>query len=317
MKSLITGAAGFIGGFLAEKLIERGDEVYGAIRAGEPTTYLSHKLNIIFCDITKYAEVENMLAKIKPDEIYHLAAQSVPTISCEKPRETLDTNVCGAINIFEALIKKAPNSKILVTGTSGEYGLTFVLPKYQKMPPKEDAPLNPVHPYGISKLAQEKLATNYYCPTYKIKAIMPRLFNTIGPRKENDMPSDIAKQIVKIERGEQEPVLRVGNLASKRAYADVRDVVTALTLLVEKGTFGEVYNICATKNVWSTQNILDTFSSKTSAKFEIKVVDHLKRPYDEPIIWGDSSKLVRATGWKPKIPIDKTIEDILEFWRTK
>jgi len=314
MRTLITGAAGFIGGFLSEALIKKGDEVCGAIRGTESTKHLSKEVDIRECDIGVYEEFENLIEDCKPERIFHLAAQSFPTISYAKPKETFRTNVEGAINLFEILKKRELNPLVLITGTSGEYGLTLADPKYLNVPPAEDAPLRPVHPYGISKAAKEMLAINYYA-NYNLRTIVARLFNTIGPRKEGDLPSDIAKQIVHIEREEQEPVLHLGNLKAKRAYADVRDVANALILLSDKGTPGEVYNLCS-RNVLSVKEMVDLFLDKSYAKsIKVEVAQDRLRPYDEPIIWGDCSKLEKATGWQPEIPIQKTVEDILNFWR--
>jgi len=309
---LITGAAGFIGGFLAESLVDRCD-VYGAVQGSEKTDFLPDKVKVNKCDISVYEEVENLLEESKPKVIFHLAAQSVPTISYMRPKETFRTNVEGTINIFEVLKKHKLDSLVVITGTSGEYGLTLAEPEYQKRPPKEDAPLRPVHPYGISKAAKEMLAINYYA-NYGLNTIVARLFNTIGPRKENDLPSDIAKQIARTEKGLQEAKLYMGNLDAKRAYADVRDVAEALILLAEKGTSGQIYNLCS-RTVLSVNELLNLFLKKTSITPEIIVDQKKLRPYDEPIIWGDPSKLENATGWRTKIPINKTVEDILDFWR--
>ncbi|MEW6069739.1 MAG: GDP-mannose 4,6-dehydratase [Candidatus Thermoplasmatota archaeon] len=311
-RALITGVNGFIGSWLAEALLQKRYEVVGTVLNKKNITNIIHikqKIKIITCDIRNSSAVEKTIKKSNSDLIFHLAAQSFPTVSWQDPMGTIETNVIGTINIFEAVRKLGINPEILVACSSAEYGLV----KPEEVPVKEEHSLLPLHPYGVSKVAQDLLAYQYF-KNFNIPTIRARIFNTIGPRKVNDVCADFAKQIAEIEAGVSEPRMLVGNLNTKRDFTDVRDVVNAFSLLMEKGKLGEAYNICSSK-AYLIKDILDKLLEYSTKKIEVKIDPKKLRPADEPVIMGDNSKLRRDCNWKPKIPIEKTLKDILEYWR--
>jgi GDP-D-mannose dehydratase len=251
-----------------------------------------------------------------PDRIFHLAAQSFPTVSLFKPQETFDINCTGTINIFESILsirKKnlSYNPVIVVACSSAEYGASLTV---ENTPIKEDTQLLPLHPYGASKVAQDLLTYQYY-KNYGLKGIRARIFNTTGPRKTNDVCSDFTKRVVEIEKGKSNKLF-VGNISTKRAITDVRDLVTALDLLSEKGAAGEVYNISGNK-AYIISDIIEIIKKHSKAEFEVDIDPQLLRPTDEPVIFGDSSKLISHTGWKQEYTLERTIADMLEYWRNK
>jgi len=284
----------------------------------KPTTDLkeyAHKANLKECDVRYYAHLYKLLSDVKPDTIYHLAAQSYPTVSIDRGQETIETNVTGTINVFEAVkeLKRqdpAYDPMVVVACSSAEYGSSLTP---ENVPIKEDVMLLPVHTYGISKVAQDLLGYQYFLND-KIRTIRARIFNTTGPRKVNDVASDFTKRAVLIEKG-ADNILKVGNTSTKRAITDVRDLIQAMILLAEKGTPGEVYNISGNK-VYLVADLIGIIENITGRKFNIEVDKALMRPTDEPIIYGDSSRLMRDTGWKQSFTIEKTLADMVEYWRS-
>jgi len=313
-KAFITGACGFMGSHLVDFLTEQGHEVSG-IYFGPVNLIdeIKNKNNLIECDIRNGKELEKILAKYKPDHIYHLAAQSYPTVSWRQPIHTMDVNANGTINLFETVKKLKLNCRILNAGSSAEYGKTLFNSKY--LPATEEAPLQPLHPYGISKVAQEGIAFQYF-ENFQMNNVTLRIFNTTGPRKIDDVCSDFTKQIALVNLGQQK-FIRVGNLNTKRAITDVRDVIAGFYKAMECAKAGEVYNISGSK-VYQIKDILDIARSFCKNK-DIEIVNdkNLMRPTDEPAIFGDSTKFWKATGWRPKIPLKTTIEDMVKFWTEK
>ena len=312
LKVLVTGAGGFMGSHLVDFLSEKGHEVYG-IYYGKVNLVdeIKNKGNLVELDIRDYKNLKELIAKIKPDQIYHLAAQSYPTISWDEPIHTTEVNVNGTINVFEAVKELKLNCKILVAGSSAQYG--FV--REDEVPVKESREMKPLHPYGVSKVAQEGL-TYQYAKNFGIHGFTMRIFNTTGPRKVNDVCSDFTKQIAAIELGLQEPIIRVGNLNTKRAITDVRDEIRGFYLAMQKAEPGAAYNISGAK-AYLIKDILDMALNYSNVKPEIKVDPILLRPTDEPIIFGDSTNLYNATGWKQEIPIEKTVRDMIDYWKRK
>jgi GDP-4-dehydro-6-deoxy-D-mannose reductase len=311
-KAIITGINGFIGSWLAEELLAKGIEVTGTVLNKSNLHNINHikeRLELIFCDIRNKNIVERAIKKVSPELIFHLAAQSFPTVSWQEPIETIETNVIGTVNVFEAVRKLNIEPKILVACSSAEYGLV----KPKEVPVKENHSLLPLHPYGVSKVAQDLLAYQYF-KNFNISVIRARIFNTTGPRKVNDVCSDFAKQIAEIESGRRPQKMLVGNLNTRRDFIDVRDVVHAFWLLLEKGRYGDAYNICSSK-AYLIKDILDKLLSYSEKEINIEIDRRKLRPSDEPIIMGDNTKLRKDCGWKPKISIDKTLKDILEYWR--
>ena len=315
-KILITGINGFVGSHLAEYILNNNlGQVYGSYRKNEDFSNIKEirdKIELVECDITDSYGVDKTIAEIKPEYIFHLAAQAFVPSSWKSPIETMNTNIIGSLNLFEAIKNNNKNITIQIAGSSEEYGLV----KKDEVPMTEDNPLRPLSPYGVSKVAMDLLGYQYY-QSYGLKIVRTRAFNHEGPRRgEQYVTSNFAKQVALIEAGKQEPVLMVGNLEAKRDYTDVRDMVKAYWLAAEKGVPGEVYNIASGK-AYKIQAIVDILKKLTKKDFEVKQDPKRLRPSDVQILLGDSTKFRKQTGWKPEIPFEKTMEDLLDYWREK
>lgn len=314
-KALITGIAGFVGSHMAELLLARGYEVYGLCR---PRSKMDHiesitsKLHLEDADLLDSHSLYTTISSIKPDYIFHLAAQSFVPTSWGSPAVTLEVNIVGSANVFEAVRQARIDPVIQIACSSEEYGLVHA----DEVPIKETNPLRPLSPYAVSKLAMDYLGYQYY-ESYKMPIIRTRGFNHTGPRRGDTFAeSTFAKQIALIEKGKQEPVIYVGNLEAQRDYTDVRDMVKAYLLAVEKCDPGEVYNIATGKAI-KIADVLNMMLGMSKVKVEIKQDPKRMRPSDVPILIGDSSKFVEKTGWKPEIPFQKTAEDLLNYWRER
>lgn len=312
---LITGATGFAGSFLAELLVETPEnKVYGTYisdKSLENVASIQDKATFHKLDLTIVKDVAALIEKLQPDEVYHLAALPSPADSFDNPAGYLNNNSTAEVNILEALrVAGLTRTKVLVVASSEVYGLV----DGKDLPVNEEAPLCPINPYGVSKITQDFLGLQYFL-AYGMPVIRVRPFNHIGPRLSDKFAaSAFAKKIVEIERGDHEPVLRVGNLDSKRDLTDVRDVVHGYELLLERGTPGEVYNLGSGKS-HKTQDVLDILLSLSDKKIAIETDEKLLRPQDIPDIYADTSKLVAATGWKPEIPLETSLRDLLAYWR--
>jgi GDP-4-dehydro-6-deoxy-D-mannose reductase len=313
MKVLITGADGFIGSYLMEHFAFKNIDVWGTYYY--PTIDVSDvehlKSRLLRCDVRYFEQFMDILNQVKPDLIFHMAAQSYPALSWKIPIETLQTNIIGTANLFEAIKLLGLDPVVVVACSSAEYGIV----NEAAIPVKESHPLLPLHPYGISKVAVDLLAYSYWVND-KIKAMRARIFNTTGPRKVGDVCSDFTYRIVMIEKGKCDPTLKVGNLGTYRAFLDVRDLVRALVLLSEKGRPGDVYNVSGHK-VYQIQEILDIVLKNVKCNVVVEQDPTLLRSSDEKIIYGDSTKLIQETGWRQEISIEDTIKDMLEYWRRK
>lgn len=309
MKVLITGVRGFIGRYLANYLAKSGNEVFGIDNVRKNYGSLARSVKVFECDVRNAKKVDSLMRSIRPLKIYHLAAQSYPVLSWKKPRLTLETNIIGTTNIFESIRNNHLQSQVLVACSSAEYG--FV--SEREIPVREDHPLRPLHPYGVSKVAQEMLAYQYFV-NFDLRVVVARLFNTTGPGKTGDVCSDFARRIVEIEKGVSESPMRVGNLAARRDITDVRDMVRALDFVLEKGRPGESYNACTGK-ARRISHLLNVLLRLSDIEIKTEVDRSLLRPSDEPTILGDNTKIRKETGWKPRIPIEKTMKDMLSFWR--
>jgi len=317
MRALITGITGFAGSHLADYLLaEQSDvEIFGTYRwrsRMENIDHLDGKINLLECDLRDAAAVHGVLAEVRPDYIFHLAAQSYVPASWRAPSDTLTTNLIGQTNIFEAVRMLELDPVIQIAGSSEEYGL--VLP--DEVPIKETNPLRPLSPYAVSKVGQDLLAYQYF-RSYGLKTIRTRGFNHTGPRRgEVFVTSNFAKQIASIEAGLREPVIRVGNLDAQRDFTDVRDMVRAYWLAVTKAKHGEVYNLASGKAV-TIRELLDQLLALSETKVEVQVDPERLRPSDVEILLGDFSKFKADTGWEPSIPLEQTLRDTLDFWRQK
>jgi GDP-4-dehydro-6-deoxy-D-mannose reductase len=317
MRVLITGITGFAGSHLAEYILANHPDVrvFGFVRwrsRMDNIVHIQDKVELHEADIKDVISLKKALTDIKPDRIFHLAAQSFVPASWKLPAETFAINAIGQINLFEALLSLKLNPKIHIAGSSEEYG--HVNP--DEVPMKETNPLRPLSPYAVSKVAQDLLAYQYF-KSYGMKTVRTRGFNHTGPRRGDVfVTSNFAKQIAEIEKRKKEPVIHVGNLGAKRDFTDVRDIVRAYWLAAEKGEDGEVYNV-GTGKAMAMKEMLDILLSLSKAKVKIKVDPERLRPSDVPILQSDCSKFVRLTGWKPQIPLEQTFKDLLNYWRER
>lgn len=309
MKALIIGAAGFVGSYLIDHLISDCKWQVTATKL-EHEVIKSDKASIYNLDILDKKSVVDLLRKSRPDYIFHLAAQSSVALSWKDPAFTVDVNIKGSINVLDAVRETGCNSRILLIGSGEEYG--HVLP--DEIPVNESNSLKPNNIYAVTKVCQN-LIGKIYSDAYNMDIVMVRAFNHIGP---NQLPlfvvSDFCKQVAEIERGIREPVLKVGNLSAKRDFTDVRDVVRAYSLLIQKGQSGETYNVGSGKAI-SIEEILQTILSYAKVKISVEVDKAKFRPIDVPIVEADITKLRECTGWNRHIPLEKTIQDTLEYWR--
>ncbi len=321
MNYLVTGAGGMVGSHMVELLHSQVKNVIGTYY--KPTTditELSSEIKMIECDVRYPENIERIIFEYMPEQIYHLAAQSYPTVSWNKPYETIETNINGTIAVYEAIkkarkfIDKNYDPMVVVACSSAEYGETLNELEGDEVYVKETAELKPLHPYGVSKVGQDLISFQYFMNDH-IRCIRARIFNSTGTRKVNDVTSDFTYRAVQAEKtGVYE--LKVGNLETKRAIMDQRDLVNALMLLAEKGTPGEVYNI-SSEHIYKMRDIVDIIEAQTGHKFKTAVDPKLLRPTDEKIIVGDVTKLKRDTGWKQQITMEQTVRDMLEYWRNK
>ena len=301
MKTLITGITGFAGSHLAEFLLKKGGiEVHGIQRWRSKTENIEQirdQLTLHECDLRDASSVRRLLEAVKPDKIFHLAAQSFVPASWTAPGETLTTNVIGQLNIFEALRELGLKSQIQIAGSSEEYGLV----EPDEVPITEDSPLRPLSPYGVSKVTQDLLGYQYF-QSYKMPVVRTRGFNHTGPRRGHVfVESNFAMQIARIEQGLQEPVIRVGNLKAKRDYTDVRDMIRGYWLGLDKGKPGAVYNICSGKSI-TIEELLNRLLALSTTKPKIEPDPARMRPSDVMVLQGDHSAFTKATGWNPEIP---------------
>ena len=313
MRSLITGVTGFVGSHLAEHLLEREAEVFGTARWRSDTSNIDHlvgRIELVECDIRDSASVKKVIFDVRPDEIYHLAAQSYVPTSWRAPSETLETNIIGQVHLLEAVRVLGTNPRIHVAGSSEEYGMVYP----DELPIRETNPLRPLSPYAVSKVGQDMLAYQYFM-TYKLHLVRTRAFNHTGPRRGSVfVTSNFAKQIADIEKGRQDPVIRVGNLDARRDFSDVRDIVLGYVLALRQGEPGEVYNLCSGQSR-TIRQMLDLLLSFSAVKVRIEHDPARLRPSDVPVLQGDYSKLHARTGWQPRIPFERTAADLLAYWR--
>ena len=306
---LITGCEGFIGSYLAELLTGKGLNVYGMVY--QDTKYLDHlsdKIRLHSCSIADKDSVNAVLCEVKPDYIFHLAAQSLLTDSWREPEQTFVINALGTLHLLEA-VRAGLDPVIEIACSSDEYASQNT----GDSPITESALFGPSSPYGVSKLAADMLGYIYW-QNYGMKIMRIRPFSIIGPRKTSDACSDFARGIAEIEAGKKAK-LGVGNLEAVRDFVDVRDTVQAMWLLAEKGSPGQAYNICSGKGL-RVKEILDMLISMSSRQIEIEQEPDRMRPSDKPSLVGDYSRL-KDLGWKPLIPLEKTLADILDYWRAR
>jgi GDP-4-dehydro-6-deoxy-D-mannose reductase len=315
MKILITGISGFAGSHLADHFLKiGGHEIHGTIKwrsNRENIRHIENRIALLECDIKDAFAMKTVIEAVKPDQVYHLAAQSYVPFSWRVPQETIDTNITGELNLFEAVRAVGIDPLIHIAGSSEEYGLV----QPDELPITESNPLRPLSPYAVSKVAQDFLGYQYF-KSYGMKIVRTRAFNHTGPRRgEVFVTSNFARQLIEIEQGRREPVLHVGNLDAVRDFTDVRDVVRAYALALEKGTPGEVYNIASGSGI-KIKDLLGKLVALTKVDLKIKQDPNRLRPSDVQLLTGSSEKFKKATGWEPEIPLDQTLKDLLDYWRT-
>lgn len=314
MRVLITGAGGFVGKHLIQAISAETDyEIFATALDEKEAANIDLPVDhITLIDITEKKAVEDLFEKVKPDQIYHLAAQSSVGLSWRIPGVTLRVNIEGTLNILEAMrSQELTDSKILLIGSAEQYGKVTAA----DLPISEEQSVIAGNPYAISKIAQEQLAA-IYKDAYGLQICIVRAFNHIGTGQRPDFViSDWAHQIVEIERGNKEPKLFVGNIKVRRDFTDVRDIVRAYMLLMEKGESGQIYNVGSGKSI-SLEELLQTMISLSARKDITVEVDPAKvRAADIEELLSDNHKLVEATGWKKTISLEQTLTDILDSLR--
>jgi GDP-4-dehydro-6-deoxy-D-mannose reductase len=314
-KILITGATGFVGIHLLNELINSQNvDLYGTYHSESSLENINagkDKVKLTKLDLQDSESVNNLIQKVKPDTVYHLAASTSAAASFKSPMDTILNNIASEINLLEAVKNnELIATKILIVSSAEVYGDV----EKEYLPINEDTPLNPINPYAVSKAAGDLLAYQYY-KSAKLPIVRVRPFTHIGPgQKTGFVTSDFAKQIAEIEKGQIDPVIKVGNLEAKRDFTDVRDVVKAYALLIDKGKDGEVYNVGSGKS-HKISEVLEFFLSRARVKIKFETDPKKLRPSDIPDFIADFTKLNQLTGWKPEIPFEKSLEDILDYWR--
>ena len=313
MRVLITGAAGMVGSHLMERLSGAGvTRLLGTYY--RPTIRLSEvadRFAMEEVDMRHSEPVRRLILRERPDVIYHLAAQSLPTVSWNNPWETMEVNVTGTVNLFEAIraarsTDAAYDPMVVVACSSAQYGASMIP---ANVPVGEETAQLPLHPYGVSKVAQDLLAFQYWVND-RIRTIRARIFNCTGPRKRADVVSDFSARVARIAR--DGGVLRTGNLDTRRAIMDVRDLVSALILLAERGSPGDAYNICGDE-AWRIGDLVPILGRLAGIELRTEPDPALFRPSDEAVIFGQNDKLKAATGWHPTLGIEDILRAVLDY----
>ncbi len=312
LKALITGITGFAGGHLAAHLLACGNvEVFGiAHDRGYGLDHLERPVKVVIGNLQDPQVVTNVLSELRPDHLYHLAAQAYVPTAWHDPWDTFVNNIRPELNMLQLMANHSLKTRMLVVASNEIYG---AVPP-DKLPVDENAPLEPNNPYGVSKVVQDLLARQYFL-SHNVDVVRVRSFNHLGPRQSPQfVAASFARQIAEAEAGLREPVIYVGNLEAQRDFTDVVDVVRAYALLMEKGRSGEAYNV-ASGRPRSVQSLLDTLLGMSTVKLRIEPDETRTRPTDVSIIYGDITKLRNDTGWEPTIPFEESLRRILAYWR--
>lgn len=310
-KALIIGAAGFVGGYLTKYLRDEcGMEVH--------VTKLFHEelkeenRNIYDLDILNKEDIVSLLFEIRPDYIFHLAAQSSVGVAWKNPSLTIDINIKGSVNVMDAVRELYYKPRVLLIGSGEEYGHI----RENELPIREENRIRPGNIYAATKACQNMIGS-IYAQAYDMEVMMVRSFNHIGPTQASIfVVSDFCKQVAEIEKEVRKPIMYVGNLNAKRDFTDVRDVVRAYKLLIESGHPGETYNVGRGSSV-SIKEILDMILALSGEKIRVEIDKNKLRPVDIPVIEADISKIRNLTGWEPGISLQQTIIETLEYWRSR
>jgi len=312
MKVLITGITGMVGSHLAEFVLEKQPsvEVHGLVRWRSPLDNIEvilPKLQLHTSELRDLSSLVRLMQQVKPDWIFHLAAQSYVQTSFDAPLDTLDTNVIGATCLLEAIRIAGISPKVHICSSSEVYGQV----KEDEVPIRETNPFRPASPYAVSKVGEDMIAQQYFL-SYQMQIVRTRMFTHTGPRRGDVFAEGaFARQIAEIEAGVRDNPVKVGNLSSVRTIADVRDAVKAYWLLMEKAPAGEVYNIGGDKTV-TIGDILEILKGLATCDIEHEADPALLRPSDVTLQIPDTTKFQKLTGWKPEIPLEKTLADLLE-----
>lgn len=323
-RALITGITGMVGSHLVDYLLEETDwDIWGMARWRSPLDNIEHHLDRInnkdrlflaYGDLRDTLSLQNVIAESKPDYVFHLAAQSFPQTSFKAPLDTLDTNIEGTARLLEMIYKSEFDPVVHVCASSEVFGR---VPK-EKLPINEECTFHPASPYAISKVGTD-LVGRYYGEAFNMKVMTTRMFTHTGPRRGDVFAeSTFAKQIAMIEAGMLPPTVKTGNLDSLRTWADVRDAVRAYYLLVTKNPLaGEYYNIGGSYTC-SVKEMLETLLSMSTVKnIKVETDPERLRPIDADLQIPDTRKFEEHTGWKPEIPFEKTMSDLLNYWRER
>jgi GDP-4-dehydro-6-deoxy-D-mannose reductase len=316
MRVLITGITGPVGSFLADYLLTvPGVEIHALKRwrsDPRPIAQLEGRITLHEGDIEDAFSVDRIMATVRPERIFHLAAQSYPSASWDAPILTMRANVEGTLNMLEAMRRHVPQARMHIAGTSAEYGPV----QPHEVPIAETHPLRPGSPYGVSKVAAELSGLQYHA-SYGLHVLVTRSFNHVGPRQgDRTSIQTFCRQMALIEAGKQEPLLRVGNLEPRRDFTHARDAVRAMWLLLEHGTPGEVYNVCSGRAT-QMREIVEMVLAAGRVPVRVETDPSRLRPVDEPILQGDPRKLQAATGWRAEISIEQIVDEVLDYWRAR
>jgi GDP-4-dehydro-6-deoxy-D-mannose reductase len=312
LRALITGISGFVGSHLAEYLLDHTDwqvagTVYGRL---DNIAHLRERLALYPAELSRLEVVRFIVEETRPDYVFHLAAQPIPSLSHHDPWFTLENNIRAQLNVLEVVAQTGLACRVLVVGSSEEYGA--ISP--DDLPIDEDTPLRPTSPYAVSKVAQDLLGLQYWL-SQRVEAIRVRPFNHIGPRQRHGFVApDFASQIAEIEAGLRPPVMAVGTLDVARDFSDVRDIVRGYYLALTRGQPGEVYNLGAGR-AHTVRDLLDTLVTASSSAIEVVQDTERTRPVDVPCIVADCTRVHRDTGWQAQISGQQSVQDVLDYWR--
>jgi GDP-4-dehydro-6-deoxy-D-mannose reductase len=302
---LVTGAAGFAGSHLVERLATTGV----ALTAWAHRTPPHPTLNAVTwqaVDVLDREDVDRALSAARPTVVYHCAGVAQSGSAWSRIGTTFEVNVRGTSNLLAAVERHVPGARVVVTSSALVY-------KQAAEPLREDSPLEPAGPYAVSKLAQDTLALR--AAGRGLDVVVARPFNHIGPRQTADfVASSVARQVALIERGAMPPVLQVGNLSAQRDFTDVRDVVRAYVGMAERAVRGECFNVCSGRAV-PIQDLVHGLVTRSRVPIQVVVDPARFHPVDVPVLVGSADKLRRATGWTPEVPLDRTLDDLLDWWR--
>jgi GDP-4-dehydro-6-deoxy-D-mannose reductase len=314
MRALVTGITGFVGGHLTEHLLDSGDVVVGLSTSGrwpESLEPLARSARVEPCDLAAIpqADLTDLLVRKQPEAIYHLAAQANPQASVADPRGTWNLNLGGALTLLEAVRASGLKPRVVLVGSGVSYGN----PAPEFLPVSESCPLRPNNPYSASKAAADLLGIQHFLG-HGTDVVIARPFNHAGPRQSSTyVLGGLARQVAEVESGRAARV-EVGNLDVVRDFTDVRDVVRGYRLLASSGQAGEIYNLGSGHGT-RLADALEVLRGLARTPVEVHVDPARVRPVDQPLLVADPRKLMEATGWRPGIAIEQTLEDMLNDWR--